>query len=138
MASFATSINVESRLGRSLTAAETAIANFVIETVSGLIVEAVNKTDAWAEALTAIPVAFRTMCVEKAVSTIVNPNNLANVQESLGAFTHSETYPRSQDVGVFLSADERSRVRRALHGTNLIDVRTPTAAEVYLEDALGS
>lgn len=135
---FATASDVETRLGRDLTTEETAQATATIATVTGLIAEAVYQDDAWAAALTPIPTTLSTICVEKAISVIANPTNIASGSETLGAYQVSQTYPRSSDIGVFLSAGERSRVRRAVYGSQITDVRTPTELEDFLEDALGS
>lgn len=135
---FAVADDVATRLMRELTAAEEALAEYAIETVTGLISDALDKDADWAEDLTPVPTALSALCVEKAVGLIVNPSNVASQSESLGAFSHSETYPKASDIGIFLSAADISRVKRVVFGTNLVDVRTPTFLESYLEDALGS
>jgi hypothetical protein len=135
---FATSSDVATRLMRTLTTAETTLATYAIAEVTGLIAEALDKDDDWAAALTPVPSTLKSLCVEKAVGLIVNPNNVASHSESLGAFSHSETFPKASDVGIFLSSAEKNRAKRAVYGSNLIEVRTPSAMEEFLEDALGS
>lgn len=135
---FATASDVATRLGRALTDDETDQATAAIVTVTGLIVEAVYQDDAWAAALDPVPTTLSTICIEKAISVIANPTNIASGSETLGAHQVSQTYPRSSDVGVFLSAGERTRARRAVYGSQITDVRTPTELEDFLEDALGS
>lgn len=125
MPAFATADEVETRRGRTLSTAERATATAVIEAVTGLIAEAVGQDEEWAADLIAaseeeggkaIPRTLRQLCVEKAIATIANPDNVASESKTLGAFSHSATYPRGADIGVFLSADEVTRVRRAIAG----------------------
>lgn len=134
---FATTTDVATRLGRDLTAAETDAAELVIEVVTGLIAEAVNRDSDWATALDPVPATLRLLCIEKAVSAIVNPHNVASLSEQLGQFQHSETYPRASDVGLYLSDDEERRARFAVHGITSASVRIQSVADDtldYLDD----
>lgn len=120
---FATAQDVATRMGRELTAAEEAQAEFVIATVQGLLVETVSKDAVWADALDPVPLALRAICVEKARAVLANPTNIASQTESLGAWSHSETFPRSQDdIGIFLTDAEARIARFAVHGTNRASV----------------
>lgn len=115
---FATDDDVATRLGRVLTSAEEAQATAVIATVTGLIADAAGRDGDWATALSPVPETLKALCVEKAVGAIVNPSNLAAQSETLGAASRSQTFPRSGDVGVFLTDAETRLVSWAVYGTN--------------------
>lgn len=116
---FATTSDVSSRLGRTLTAAETDSAALTISIVQSLIAAEAGRDDAWATALSPVPAYFRALCIEKAISAIANPSNIASTSETLGAFSHSETYPRAQDGGALLSDEESTQVRRVIYGSGI-------------------
>lgn len=117
----ATADDVATRLGRILTTAEEASAELVIEVVTGLLADATSKTSAQLDTL-ALP-ALRLIVIEKAVSAIVNPENVASLSEQLGAYQHSQTFPRASDVGIYLTDTEERLARRAVWGTNTGSVR---------------
>ncbi len=129
MADLATAADVAARLGRELTVEETDAADAAIATVTGLIAEAVNKPTSWADTLSPAPETLKALCVEKAIGIIANPENLASTAETLGAFSDSRTFPRAADIGIFLSADERRRVRRAVFGTLVGSPQVPSTAD---------
>lgn len=123
---FATSADVQVRLGRDLTDPETALADQVIDNVSELIIEAVNRDDDWADALDPVPTTLKVLCIEKALAAIVNPTSLMALSEQLGAYQHTDTYQRLEDgsaLGVFLSASERRRVRKAIYKADIHTAR---------------
>lgn len=113
---FATSDDVAVRLGRVLTEPEIAMVDYVIEQVTGLIVDAVDRDAEWAEELDPVPAALKGLCVEKAIAIGSNPNGVASESKQLGSFQHSKTFPRSQDIGLFLDDEEIRRARSAVYG----------------------
>lgn len=142
---FATSAEVKIRLQRDLTSDETALVNQIITSVEGLIIEAVDRDQDWADGLTTPPATLKVLCIEKALAAIVNPAGLVAQSEQLGQYQHTDTFQRPEDgatVGVFLSPDERRRVRKAVYGTNvsqarmksIIDPAFPLTAEDLQED----
>jgi len=112
---FATGEDVEARLGRSLSAAETTTAEGVIATVTSLITDQVDRDADWAAALDPVPEVLKALCVEKAVAILANPTPGAIASESLGA--HSVTYAREGANGLFLSEMEARLARLAVYGT---------------------
>lgn len=114
-AGFATVEDVATRLGRSLSANEEETAQVVIDTVTGLIVDEVDRDSDWAAALVPVPPALKALCVEKAVAIVSNPAPGVIAAESLGA--HSVTYARNGDGGLFLTAQEGRLARQAVYGT---------------------
>lgn len=115
---FATHEDVQTRLGRDLTSTEQAAATDVIATVTGLIVDCVDRDEEWAEDLSPVPAALKAICVEKAIGAISNPHGVASFSESLGAHSYSQTSRRSADVGPFLTPFEERQVQRAVYGRN--------------------
>lgn len=128
---FADADDVAARLGRDLTDPETGVAGSVIVTVTGLIAATLDQDAEWAQNLDPVPAYFTALCVEKTIGAIVNPTNLAAESEQLGAYQHSQTFPRSLDGGVFLTAAERREVRRAanLESLGAVEYETWSAEE---------
>lgn len=118
---FATAADVATRLGRVLTADEVSQIEGALVDVAGLIRDAARKAPDWMP--DPVPPLFKSLSIEKAVGVLVNPFNLASASEQLGAYQHSQTFPRSADVGVFLTDLEARRVRRATYGTLTASVR---------------
>ncbi len=114
---FTTPAEVADRLGRALSATEQNQALSVLETVDGMIREAVGKGAAWVP--DPVPAIFVELSLQKAIQALANPQSLAS--ESLGSY--SVTFPRTQDGGLALSATERAQVRRALY-TSLLSLPT--------------
>jgi hypothetical protein len=121
---FATADDVGTRLGRGLTSAEKSTAESVIATVTGLIVDEVDRDSAWAAGLTSVPAALKELCVGKAVAVLTNPASGTIAAESLGA--RSITYARNGDTAPLLTPQEGRLVRLAVYGT-LTGSSTPRA-----------
>lgn len=128
---FATTDDVATRLGRSLTAAEEAMAEQVIEIVEAQIIDAVDKDAAWATALNPVPPLFKALCVEKVIVVGSNPNGLAAESKTLGQASQSRTYQRSNDAGIFLTIEEERRVRLVVFGTLVGSARVDSTLEDY-------
>lgn len=143
---FATSEHVATRLGRDLTAAEQELVEQVIGDVAGLIAAAVGKTEAWAAALDPVPVYFRALCIEKAISIGSNPANLAAQTKQIGSYSIGETFRRSDAAAIFLTPGEERAVRRAYYGASSASARIGSIADDVLDyaddgllnDSLGS
>ena len=127
---FATYTDVANRLLRTLTSAEQTAATAVIADVTTQIADEVGRDAAWAAALSPVPGYLKAICIEKAISAIANPSNFASESETLGSYSHSQTYPRATDGGVLLTDDEARRVRAAVYGTG---VASPTVGS-WLDD----
>jgi hypothetical protein len=125
---FATFDDVQTRMLRPLTTEEKDSAEAVIEIVTSLIVDAVDKDLAWSDDLDTIPPALKALCVEKARMAILNASGV--VSRTLGQ--SSVTFSRSLDGDpIFLTNMERAIAREAVLGTPNISPRTPP-----IEDAL--
>lgn len=107
---FATPTDVATRLGRSLTAAESAMAEQVIDDVSGLILEIDGRAE---DDIDPTPAYYRALCVAKTLQVGANPSGLASHAESLGAYSETKTFPRSLDgADIFLTEREEQVIRR--------------------------
>jgi hypothetical protein len=109
---FASTDDVATRLGRSLTAAEEAQIEGVLEAVDGMIRDAVDRDIDWAPV--PVPSLLREVSIQKAIAALTNPPNIAS--ESLGEY--SVTFQRGQDGGIALSEAEGRMLRLAVYGTN--------------------
>lgn len=129
---FASAEDVAERFPRDLTVDEEVIADAVIASVTGQITDAVDRDSGWAAALDPVPETFKALCVEKAISAISNPMNVASESETLGAWSRSQTFPRLQDVGALLTAAEERRVRQAWYGLSA-SARTTSVIDDVLD-----
>lgn len=131
MSTFATRTDVQTRLGRLLTAAEADQADLLLELATGALAEACDKDTDWATALTPVPEMLRILCMEVVVRVLLNPAGLKSGSESLGAYSRSGTY--ADGAGALALTDHEERLaRRAVHGSNSGSSRpASTATEVY-------
>jgi hypothetical protein len=123
---FATSDDVATRLGRDLTAAETAMAEQVIDMVTGLIVDEVDRDLAWATALDPVPVVLKALCVDKVIAVGANPNGLRSNSQTLGQASYSKSF--RDDAGLWLTPQQARLVRQAVYGS-LSGSSTPRAMQ---------
>jgi hypothetical protein len=118
---FATLSELALLLGRDLTAAQQAQGQFVLELATGLIVEAVDKTDVWANALNPIPRELRAVCLAVAARVLRNPMGVSSGSETLGQYSHTSRYEFTGGgvvSGVGLTDDEARMCRRAVWGAS--------------------
>lgn len=125
---FATIADITGRLGRDLTAAEADQVDVLLELASDLLNEAVGQDRDWAEALTDVPAPLRTITVEVVARVLLNPAGVASVTETLGAYSHTERFDGAAvaGLGLFLTADEERRARRAVNGATFSAVTLET------------
>ena len=131
MADFATKEAVTARLGRSLTSAEEAQVEGVLAAISGLIRAEVGKAPSWDPS--PIPSVLSELAIQKAIAAVTNPTGVAQESESVGSYSHSQTFPRSQDNGIFLSDAEGRAVRFAVFGTNAGTARVRSHVDTVLD-----
>ncbi len=103
----ATTDDIATRLGRSLTEPEEALSELTIELTQGLILEVAGTDEP-----DPVPAYYRALCIEKTINVGANPNGLAAESESLGAWSHSQTFQRAGDIGIFLTEREEFQIRR--------------------------
>lgn len=127
---FASAGDVEVRLGRELTEEEEAIAEQVVDAVTGLIADSVGRDSDWAASLDPVPPTLSQLCIEKAVAKIANPVGALSTDERLGDYSYATRYAEQGIVGgLTLTRTERALVRRAIFGSNLVSTRTPPIAD---------
>lgn len=121
---------------RPLTDAQRTAAEAAIRATTGLIAEAVGKTQDWVAELVAedaVPTTLQQLCIQKAIGLVANPEGLASMSKTLGAFSSSRTFPRSADIGIFLSDAELARVRRAVYGLGRTQARQASIVDDVLD-----
>ena len=127
---FATAEDVATRLGRVLTATETATAEMLIEAATAVIAEAASKDDAWATALTPVPNMLKFLAVEVVVRAMANPEALSRFQEQLGAYSSTKAFATATAGGGLMLTDvEVNLVRRTVYGTLSGSVRVESLAD---------
>src|SRR5688500_16488968 len=107
---FATSADVADRLGRTLTDGEEASVDLLLVLAQGVIAEAAGADDAWAAALSPVPVVLRALTIELVCRALANPNGLDSLAEGLGQHNYQA---RFREYGLWLSEREEALVRRA-------------------------
>lgn len=111
---FATTEDIEARLGRTLTGTEAGSVDLLLEAAQAVIAQAAGKTDEWAETLDPVPAILRFVCVELVVRVLANPEGLRSTSEQLGAYQRSRSF-RDAD-GLLLTASETRLVRGVTYG----------------------
>lgn len=121
---FATTSDLETRLGRTFTEAQDAQASMLLDLATSAIAGACDKDDDWAATVTDIPPAVRVVCIEAAVRAMVNPDGVRSRSETLGTYTLAESYTtQASGAGLELTDREERAVRRAVFGTSSATVR---------------
>lgn len=89
---FATSQDIETRVGRDLTTAELAQAGQLLDAATAIMAEAAGKDDDWADELSPVPQILKTVCIEIVSRVLDNPSNLDSFRESIGAYSYSKDF----------------------------------------------
>lgn len=129
---FCTVADIATRLGRTLTALETEVAQMLCELATGEIAAAVDEDAGWPSTLTAIHPTLRTVAQDAVLRTMrqttTNPSGASSVSETLGAYSYTERYENgggddgSTGLALALTPSEARRVRRAVFGTSTASV----------------
>lgn len=113
---FATIDDLALRLGRdTFTAAETAQAAMLLELVTGLIIDACDRDDAWAATYTPVRRELRAVCLEAVARVMQNPFGARAQSETLGQYSYSSSYTDGAH-GLTLTDNEVLLCRRAVIG----------------------
>lgn len=126
---FATAADLSVRLGRPLTDAEAMMADALLMSTTGLIIEAAGKSDAWAAVLDPVPAVLRVVCLEAVVRVISNPSGLASSQEQIGSYQYTQSHRRDAPTGLVLTEAEERLVRRAATGRTSGSARVSSIAD---------
>lgn len=129
---FAATADVAARLGVTFTSDQEAQATALLELIALEIADATGKDVGDIDAT--IPI-LKVVSVQACVRAIANATGAMVASETLGAYSHTDTYGPSGGAAVFLTPTERSRVRRAVLGGYLVAPRTPaTDDSLYLPE----
>lgn len=123
---FAASTDVAARLGRDLTAAETTSVGFLLDAATEVICVHLDREY---EQVDPVPPVLEGICVSMVLRALANPSGLSSRSETIGAYSHSETYRRDVGSDVSMTPTERDLARRAFYGSNLKTVRLRTPIE---------
>src|SRR4051794_7167844 len=108
---FATADNVRRRLGRgSLTSDQTTQAEMLLDAAATAILDAVDKTGAWADAQDTLPAAFKDISIELVARVMLNPAGARSTSRQLGAFQESTSF-RDGMGSLELTDSEEARAR---------------------------
>lgn len=107
MTTFATIDDLALRMGKEssddFTAAQQAQGERLLELVTGLIIEAVDKDTTWADALDPIPTTLTAVTVEAVARVMLpliqNPSGVSSQTETLGAYSYTARYGTDGDSG---------------------------------------
>lgn len=114
---FASSEDVEARLGRPLTSQDAAMAAALLDAATAVIAQAAGRDDQWAQTLSPAPDVIRYLTVELAVRVMTNPDGARSVSEQLGAYQHAQSFhDTAAGGGLLLTKTEELLVRRVVVG----------------------
>jgi hypothetical protein len=101
-----------------LTAAQVAQGEMLLLAASGLIVDAVDRDDAWAAALTTVPAVLRAVCLEMVARVMQNPSGVRSQSETLGQHSRSASFTDNAHGLTLTDAEERMCRRTAIGATS--------------------
>lgn len=94
---------------------------YLLDEVTGLLAEACDQTPAELCELEPIPPAVRVIAVEAVVRVLFNPVGAQARQETLGSYSHSDTFVQNGPnaaAGLMLTPTEERRARQAVFGAS--------------------
>lgn len=124
MTTYATVIDVESRLGRDLTEVEYARAESLLDMAQGLISLVVGGR---VYATDEVPAVVKAVAVSVVERGLRNPEGLQ--QESAGPFSRNRMVGYG---GLYLTAEEKALLLSVINRANVVSLRTPVTG-AYLE-----
>ena len=133
---FATESDVEARLGRSLTTAESTQVDALLDAAQATIEVVIGCAEA---DLDTVPASCQHVCVAMVLRGMVNPHGFASDTESLGAYSKSQTYGRDGGGDLTPTQAETMILRRAVYGTTTGSARLEaTLLKEALDEVWGS
>lgn len=119
---FASTDDLAALLATDFTTAQETQAAMLLELATGAIIQAVDKTDAWALALTAIPSQLKLLTLTLARRMYLNPQGVRSQSEQLGSYQHTESFADAS-TSIELTTAERLAARRCVYGSNTASPR---------------
>lgn len=136
---FATAEDIATRLGEeSLSVADKASAELLIDLATAVIAEAVDQDDEWAKGLNPVPTIVRALTIELVCRAMASPQGLTSASESLGAYTRSESYRKDPSTALLLTDMEERMLRRAILGQLSGSVRIESHVDDIYNALIGS
>jgi len=124
-----TNADIGTRLARTLSTAEEDQADLLLEQAVAAVADACGRDDDWAAALTPIPAALAGIVIEAVARAISAPVGVRSSQETLGTYSHSESYTDALAYGVQLTPAEERRARRIVFGSNTGSATLPNVLD---------
>lgn len=118
--SFISTEDVRKRLGlAALTSTQRDQIEVLLGLVDGLIFDAVDQDQAWADALRDdVPPMLRAVEMTVVCRALANPTGASGLTEMLGQYSHSERFNDASEAGLSLTDREERLSRRAVYGTD--------------------
>lgn len=113
-----TNADIATRLARTLSTTEEDQADLLIEQAVAAVADACGRDDDWADALDPIPAALAGIVIEAVARAISAPIGVRSTQETLGTYSHSESYNDQLAQGLQLTPSEERRARRIVFGSS--------------------
>lgn len=124
-----TNTDIATRLARDLTGDETTQADLLLAQAIAAVAAACDKTDDWADDLDPVPAALAGIVIEVVARAIAVPIGLRSSQETIGSYSHSESYNDQLAQGLQLTPAEERRVRRIIYGSNTGSATLPSVLD---------
>ena len=128
-----TNTDIATRLARTLTTAEETQADLLLEQAVAAVADACGKDDDWADALDPIPAALAGIVIEAVARAITAPIGVRSTQETLGTYSHSESYTDQLAHGLQLIAAEERRARRIVFGASTGSATLPSVLDTLYD-----
>lgn len=128
-----TNTDIATRLARTLTTAEENQADLLIEQAIAAVADACGKDDDWADALDPIPAALAGIIIEAVARAITAPIGVRSTQETLGTYSHSESYTDQLAHGLQLTPAEERRARRIVFGASTGSATLPSVLDTLYD-----
>lgn len=122
---FATTSDVQTRIGRTLTTAETNQASQLLVAATSIIAQAGGKDDDWVDELETTPQILKTICIEMVARVVDNPANLDSFRETIGSYSYSKDFRAGY---LMPTPPERDLIRQV--------IGTPSTASPRIESVL--
>lgn len=119
---FATTAELAAMLAVEFTTAQETQAGMLLDLATGAIIQAVDKTDEWALALTSVPTQLKLLALTLARRMYLNPQGVRSQSEQLGSYQHTESFADAS-TGIDLTTSERLSARRCVYGSNTASPR---------------
>lgn len=119
---FASVADLEALLAVEFTAGQQTQAGMLLDLATGAIIQAVDKTDDWALALTPVPTQLKLLTLTLARRMFLNPQGVRSQSEQLGSYQHTESFADAS-TSIDLTTSERLTARRCVYGSNTASAR---------------